>query len=261
MLRRAVITGASSGIGAATVRRFRAAGWEVLGVARRADRLDALRAETGAEVLTADVTIEADAARIAARAQELGGAHVLVNNAGGAFGLASVEHSSADEWRRMYEVNVIGLKLVTSALLPVLRGSVAPSTGHRIEDAASIVNITSVAAYTPYEQGGGYNAAKFAARAVNAVLRLELSGEPIRVIEVAPGMVSTEFSLVRFEGDQARADAVYDGVHELSADDVAAEIVRACELPAHINLDMITVKPLAQSAQYKIHRGPLRAGA
>lgn len=259
MTRRAVITGASSGIGAATVRRFRAAGWEVLGVARRTDRLEALAAETGAEVLTADVTLEADAARIAARVEELGGAHVLVNNAGGAYGLASVEHSSADEWRRMYEVNVIGLKLVTAALLPILRRSVAPSAGLAVEDAASIVNITSVAAYTPYENGGGYNAAKFAARAVNAVLRLELSGEPIRVIEVAPGMVSTEFSLVRFEGDRERADAVYEGVHELSADDVAAEIVHACERPAHIDLDLVTVKPVAQSAQYKIHRGPLRA--
>lgn len=258
MTRRAVITGASSGIGAATVRRFRAAGWEVLGVARRTDRLEALAAETGAEVLTADVTVEADVARIAARVEELGGAHVLVNNAGGAFGLASVEHSSADEWRRMYEVNVIGLKLVTSALLPILRRSVAPSAGLAVEDVASIVNITSVAAYTPYENGGGYNAAKFAARAVNAVLRLELSGEPIRVIEVSPGMVSTEFSLVRFEGDQARADAVYENVHELSADDVAAEILHACERPPHIDLDLITVKPVAQSTQYKIHRGPLR---
>lgn len=258
MTRRAVITGASSGIGAASVRRFRAAGWEVLGVARRTDRLEALATETGADVLTADVTSEADVARIAARVAELGGAHVLVNNAGGAYGLASVEHSSADEWRRMYEVNVIGLKLVTSALLPILRRTVAHTPGVRLEDVASIVNITSVAAYTPYEQGGGYNAAKFAARAVNAVLRLELSGEPIRVIEVAPGMVSTEFSLVRFEGDQARADAVYENVHELSADDVAAEILHACELAPHIDLDLITVKPVAQSAQYKIHRGPLR---
>ena len=208
MANRAVITGASSGIGEATVRRFRAAGWEVLGVARRTDRLEALAAETGAEVITADVTNEDDVARIAARVAELGGAHVLVNNAGGAFGLGSVEHSSAEDWRQMYEVNVIGLKLVTSALLPILRSSIAPSAGVTVEDVASIVNITSVAAYTPYENGGGYNAAKFAARAVNAVLRLELSGEPIRVIEVSPGMVSTEFSLVRFEGDQARAVAV-----------------------------------------------------
>jgi len=258
MTRRAVVTGASSGIGAATVRRFRERGWEVLGVARRADRLEALAAETGAEVLVADVTVEADAERIAARARELGGAHVLVNNAGGAFGLGSVEEQPVDEWRRMYEVNVIGLKLVTAALLPVLRESVAPSAGIEVEDAASIVTITSVAAYTPYEGGAGYNAAKFAARAVNAVLRLELAGEPIRVIEVAPGMVKTEFSLVRFGGDQARADAVYEGLQELSADDVAREIVHACELPPHIDLDMVYVKPLAQAAQHRIARGPLR---
>jgi len=257
MAKRAVVTGASSGIGEATVRRFRAAGWEVLGVARRTERLEALAAETGAEVLTADVTDEADVARIAARADELGGAHVLVNNAGGAFGLATIEDSSVEDWRRMYEVNVIGLKLVTAALLPVLRRSIAPSAGVEVADAASIVNITSVAAYTPYEQGGGYNAAKFAARAVNAVLRLELSGEPIRVVEVAPGMVQTEFSLVRFDGDEGRAAAVYQGVHELSADDIAAEILHACELPPHVDLDLVTVKPVAQSAQYKIHRGPL----
>ncbi|OJX70101.1 MAG: oxidoreductase [Micrococcales bacterium 73-13] len=258
MAKRAVITGASSGIGEAAVRRFRANGWDVLGVARRTDRLQALAAETGAEVLTADVTSEQDVARIAARVEALGGAHVLVNNAGGAFGLASVEESSVEDWRRMYEVNVISLKLVISAMLPILRRSIAPSAGLRVEDAASIVNITSVAAYTPYEQGGGYNAAKFAARAVGGVLRLELSGEPIRVIEVAPGMVQTEFSLVRFEGDAARAAAVYDGVHELTADDIAAEIVHACELPPHVDLDLIVVKPVAQSTQYKIHRGPLQ---
>lgn len=258
MAKRAVVTGASSGIGEATVRRFRANGWDVLGVARRTDRLEALAAETGADVLTADVTSEADVARLAARVEELGGAHVLVNNAGGAFGLGTIESSSVDDWRRMYEVNVISLKLVTAAMLPILRRSIAPSPGVEVEDVASIVNITSVAAYTPYEQGAGYNAAKFAARAVNGVLRLELSGEPIRVIEVAPGMVRTEFSLVRFEGDAARADAVYDGVHELSGDDVAAEIVHACELPPHIDLDMVYIKPVAQSAQYKIHRGPLR---
>ena len=258
MAKRAVVTGASSGIGAATVRRFRANGWEVLGVARRTDRLEALAAETGCEILTADVTSEADVAAIAARVTELGGAHVLINNAGGAFGLATIEDSSVEDWRRMYEVNVISLKLVTSALLPILRASIAPSTGVAVEDVASIVNITSVAAYTPYENGGGYNAAKFAARAINGVLRLELAGEPIRVIEVAPGMVNTEFSLVRFDGDQSRADAVYQDVHELSGDDVAAEIVHACTLPPHIDLDMIYIKPVAQAAQYKIHRGPLR---
>jgi len=251
--KRAVVTGASSGIGAATVRRFRARGWEVLGVARRADRLEALAAETGAEVMVVDVTDEASVAAMAARATELGGAHVVVNNAGGAFGLASIEESSVEDWRRMFEVNVIGLKLVTAAMLPVLRASLAPE-----RDAASIVNITSVAAYSPYELGAGYNAAKFAARAVNAVLRLELAGEPIRVIEIAPGLVNTEFSLVRFEGDRERADRVYEDIEVLKAEDVADAIVHACEQPPHINLDMVYIKPVAQAAQHKIVRGPLK---
>lgn len=258
--RRAVITGASSGIGWATAAAFRAAGWEVLGVARRTERLEALAAETGAEVFTADVTDEAQVLAMAERVRELGGAHVVVNNAGGAFGLDSVEAGSVDDWRRMFEANVVSLKLVTSAMLPILRESVAVGDGVEVVDAGTIVTVTSVAAYQPYEGGGGYNAAKFAARAVMGVLRLELVGEPIRVVEVAPGMVRTEFSLVRFGGDAARADAVYAGVHELTADDVAREIVHACELPPHVDLDLITIKPVAQAAQHRVHRGPLAPG-
>lgn len=247
---RVVVTGASSGIGAATVRLFRSRGWDVVGVARRADRLEALAAETGADVVVADLTVQADVDRLRDVIAASGGANVLVSNAGGAFGMDSVEASDTDDWARMYDINVLGTKRVISALLPILRRA----------DSASIVGITSIAGSVAYEGGGGYNAAKFAQRALLQVLRLELAGEPIRVIEVAPGMVRTdEFSLVRFGGDQERADAVYDNVPDpLSADDIAEAIVHAVELPAHVNIDSITVKPVAQAAPHKVIRGDLR---
>ncbi|PZE28899.1 MULTISPECIES: SDR family oxidoreductase [unclassified Curtobacterium] len=252
--RRAVVTGASSGIGAATVRLFRAHGWEVVAVARREDRLTALAEETDCEAFVADVTDASAVAALAARVGELGGVDALVNNAGGAFGLEPVETSSVDDWRAMFEVNVIGTKQVTSALLPHLR------TRADVTGGADVVTVTSTAATVPYEGGAGYNAAKAAEHALVAVLRLELSGEPIRVVEIAPGMVRTEeFSLVRFGGDQDRADAVYQGVADpLVAEDVAAAIVHAVELPAHVNLDLVTIKPVAQSAQHKVARGELR---
>lgn len=251
--RRVVVTGASSGIGAATVRLFRAHGWAVLGVARRADRLAELEQETGCDTLVVDVTDDASVAAMVERLEQLGPVHALVNNAGGAFGQDSIESGDIEEWRRMYEVNVIGVKRVTTAVLPLLRRSVAP------RDSASIVNITSIAGHIAYEGGGGYNAAKFAAHALTAVLRLELAGEPIRVVEIAPGMVKTEeFSLVRFAGDQAKADKVYENVPApLTADDVAAEIVHACELAPHIDLDLVTIKPVAQAAPWKVMRGEL----
>lgn len=250
-MRRVVVTGASSGIGAATVRLFRAHDWDVVGVARRTDRLEALAAETGATVFTADVTRAADVDDLRDHLASTGEIHALINNAGGAFGMASVEASDPDDWSRMFDVNVVAVKRVTSALLPLLRAG-ARTGGH-----ADIVTVTSIAGHVPYEGGGGYNAAKSAAHALMGVLRLELAGEPLRVIEVAPGMVKTdEFSLVRFGGDQARADAVYDGVtHPLSADDVAESIVHAVELPAHVNIDLITVKPIAQAAPHKVVRG------
>ena len=179
--------------------------------------------------------------------------HALVNNAGGAFGMASVEDSDADDWLRMLDVNVVAVKRVTSALLPLLREGAADA------GVADILTITSIAGHVPYEGGGGYNASKFAAHALMGVLRLELAGEPIRVIEIAPGMVKTdEFSLVRFSGDQARADAVYDNVpNPLSAEDIADAVVHAVELPAHINLDLVTIKPVAQAAPHKVVRGVL----
>jgi NADP-dependent 3-hydroxy acid dehydrogenase YdfG len=237
------------------VRLFREHGWDVVGVARRADRLEALAAETGADVFTADLTVQADVDALRDFVAGLGPVHALVNNAGGAFGLASVEAGDADDWIRMFDVNVVAVKRVTSALLPLLRLSTADGGG------SDILTVTSIAGHVAYEGGGGYNAAKFGAHAVMEVLRLELAGEPIRVIEVAPGMVHTEeFSLVRFGGDQAKADAVYDDVaNPLVAEDIAETIVHAIELPAHVNLDLVTIKPVAQAAPHKVIRGTLAA--
>ncbi|MFJ3319667.1 SDR family oxidoreductase [Curtobacterium sp. NPDC086286] len=251
--RRAVVTGASSGIGAATVRLFRAHGWDVLAVARRASKLEALAGSTGADVLVADITSASDVEALAARVDELGGADVLVNNAGGAFGSASVEESDVEDWRAMFEVNVIGTKRVVAALLPHLRRRAAAAGN------ADIVTVTSTAGHVAYENGGGYNAAKFAEHALVAALRLELNGEPIRVVEIAPGLVKTdEFALTRFRGDAEKAAAVYDDVPEpLVAEDVAEAIVHAVELPAHVNLDLVTIRPVAQSAQHKLARGKL----
>jgi NADP-dependent 3-hydroxy acid dehydrogenase YdfG len=235
------------------VRLFRQRGWDVVGVARRADRLAALAEETGAETFVADLTNQADVDSLRDWLATSGPIHALVNNAGGAIGLASVEEGSVDDWQRMYDINVIAVKRVTSALLPLLR------TGAADAGSADILTVTSTAGHVAYEGGGGYNAAKFAAKALMHVLRLELVGEPIRVIEVAPGMVKTdEFSLVRFGGDQAKADAVYEGVeHPLLAEDVAETIVHSIELPAHVNLDLIMIKPVAQAAAHKVARGVL----
>lgn len=251
--RRAVVTGASSGIGAATVRLLRSRGWDVVGVARRADRLETLAAETGADVFVADVTKQDQVDALRNYLAALGPIHALVNNAGGALGLASVEDSDPDDWTRMYDVNVVGVKRVTSALLPLLRAGITPGTS------ADIMTVTSIAGHLAYEGGGGYIAAKHAAASMVAVLRLELAGEPIRVLEIAPGMVHTEeFSLVRFGGDQARADAVYDNVpNPLYAEDIAEAIVHALELPFYVNLDLITIKPVAQAAPHKVIRGEL----
>ncbi|AZZ49285.1 SDR family NAD(P)-dependent oxidoreductase [Rathayibacter rathayi] len=254
MGRRVVVTGASSGIGAATVRLFRQHGWEVVAVARRRNRLEALAAETGAGFFVADLT---DAAQVDALRDHLaasGPVHALVNNAGIALGLDPIETADPEDWRRMFEINVLAVKLVISALLPLLRAGIEEGGS-----SADIVTVTSIAGHTPYEGGGGYNASKFAAHALVGVLRLELAGEPIRVIEIAPGMVATdEFALLRFRGDRELADAVYAGVTDpLVAADVAAAIVSAVELPAHVNLDLVTIKPVAQAAAHKVTRRPL----
>ena len=254
MAKRAVVTGASTGIGWATVALLRRHGWDVVAVARRAERLERLAAETGAGVFAADLTDPAQVAALAEHVRAGGPLHALVNNAGGARGLDSVEAGSVEDWRWMFEVNVIATKQVTSALLPALRDGA--------EDAGSgdVVTVTSIAGHTPYAGGGGYNAAKFAEHALVAVLRMELAGEPLRVVEIAPGMVATEeFSLNRFGGDQARADAVYADVEApLTADDVAETIDHSIELPAHVNLDLVTVKPVAQGLGSQTVKGPLR---
>lgn len=256
MGRSVVVTGASSGIGEAASRLLAAHGWDVIGVARRGDRLAALAAEFGLRPVVADVTDPAgvDAVR-AAVGDRL---DALVNNAGGALGLDSVENADLDDWRAMFESNVLGTQRMIAALLPALRAAArepAPGGGAAHAD---ILAVTSIAGTIAYEGGAGYNAAKFAQHALMRVLRLELAGEPIRVIEVAPGMVKTDFSLVRFKGDRDRAAAVYEGVEDpLTADDIAEVIVHALELPGHVNLDEIVVKPVAQAAPHKVIKAPL----
>jgi len=243
---RAVVTGASSGIGAATVRLLRAKGWDVLAVARRADRLLALAEETGAVPVVADVTDAGDVARLAEQARARGPVHALVNNAGGAIGLDAVATGSVEDWRAMYEVNVLGTLRVTQALLPDLRAS----------GRGDVVVLTSTAGHDTYPGGGGYVAAKHAERSIAATLRLELVGEPVRVVEVAPGMVQTEeFSLNRFGGDQARADAVYAGVDgPLVAEDVADAIVWCLTRPHHVNIDLLVIRPRAQASNTLVAR-------
>jgi NADP-dependent 3-hydroxy acid dehydrogenase YdfG len=248
--KRVLVTGASSGIGRAAAVLFAQHGWEVIAVARRADRLVQLGAEHGIHPFVGDVTDPADVARIRDEVPVL---HALVNNAGGAFGSATVEEGDPEDWRAMFEVNVIGTQRMIAALLPALRAGAADA-GH-----ADILSVTSVAAHEVYEKGAGYNAAKHAQHALMAVLRLELAGEPIRVLELAPGMVRTEgFAITRFKGDREKADAVYAGVEQpLVAEDIAEAIVHAVELPGHVNLDLVTVRPVAQAAAHKVIREPL----
>lgn len=240
----AVVTGASSGIGAATARELSRLGFRVVAAARRTDRIEQLAADTGATAVTCDVT---DPASVAGLAEAAGGVvHVLVNNAGGAFGADRVEAADPEQWRAMYDVNVLGILHVTQALLPALRAS-----GDGL-----LVNVGSTAGRATYETGAGYVAAKHGTRVVTETLRLELNGEPIRVTEVAPGMVHTEeFSRVRFGGDQARADAVYAGVPDpLVAEDVADAIGWIATRPAHVNIDQLVIRPRAQASNSKLHR-------
>lgn len=251
-MQRVVVTGASSGIGAASVRRFVETGWQTVAVARREEQLRELADETGAYPVVCDVTDEEQVSRMVAEVAATGGATGLVNNAGGAIGTESVEHSSNEDWRRMFEVNVLGLRSVTAAMLPLLREG-ARSTGW-----ASILNLTSTAGLNAYPGGGGYNASKFAAHAVTEVMRLELAGEPIRVMELAPGLVHTEeFTVKRLRGDAAAAAKTYADVTPLSAEDVAHVLVGAFNQDPHVNQDLIVLRPVAQSSVFHTHRGPL----
>lgn len=241
----AVVTGASSGIGAASARALAAAGFHVVCSARRADRIDALAAEVGGRAVPLDVT---DQDSVDAFAAAVGQCQVLVNNAGGAKGLDPVETGDVAGWRWMYETNVLGTLRVTKALLPALEAS---GTGH-------VVAITSTAARIVYQGGAGYTAAKHAQSALVETLRLELVGRPVRVSEIAPGMVKTdEFSLVRFDGDKDRAEKVYEGVPDpLTAEDVADCVAWVVTRPPHVDVDLLVLKPLAQAAQHLVHRVP-----
>jgi len=239
----AVVTGASAGIGAATARSLAADGWHVVLGARRLDRLEALAAEIDATALALDV---ADPASVDTFVAQVDGCRLLVNNAGGAVGLEPVAEAVDEHWTTMWESNVLGLMRMTRGLLPQLVGS---GDGH-------VVNVTSIAALQGYPGGAGYNAAKFAAHGITEALRQELLGKPVRVTELLPGMVETEFSVVRFGGDEARAAKVYEGLTPLTADDVAECIRWVASLPSHVNVDTLVVKPRDQADAFRAHREP-----
>jgi NADP-dependent 3-hydroxy acid dehydrogenase YdfG len=237
----AVVTGASSGIGMATARRLAAEGFAVVVGARREERLRELAEEIGGRAIRLDVTDPESVERFRAEAPEC---RVLVNAAGGAIGRDHIEDASDEDWRSMYESNVIGTLRMTRALLPALESS---GDGH-------VVMVGSIAGYEPYIGGGGYNAAKFAVRAMTKVLRLELLGRPIRVTEVDPGLVETEFSLVRFRGDEQQAAAVYEGLTPLTPEDIADCIAFAVTRPSHVNIDTLVVLARDQSSATTVHR-------
>ncbi len=244
--RTAVVTGASSGIGAATARHLAKEGFHVFCAARREDRVAALAEEIDGTAVRCDVTDPDDVAALASRVGPT--LEVLVNNAGGAFGSTPVTEADAEAWRQMFEVNVIGLMLVTKALVPALVAS----------GAGVILNVGSTAGRIAYEGGGGYTAAKHGTKVVSETLRLELYDQPVRVCEIAPGMVRTdEFALVRFGGDREKAESVYEGVAEpLTADDIADAITWMVTRPSHVNIDELVIRPRAQAAQHKVHRVP-----
>lgn len=245
--RTAVVTGASSGIGAATARALAAAGYHVVLTARRKDRIEALAAELPhAEAYALDVTDRAAVDAFAAALDRYSSIDVLVNNAGGALGAEPVATGDPADWRAMYEVNVLGVLHMTQALLPSLTAS----------GDGTVVVLSSTAGHGTYEGGGGYVAAKHGAHVIAETLRLELCGEPVRVIEVAPGMVRTdEFATTRFRGDTAKAAKVYEGVDQpLTAEDVADTVAWAITRPAHVNIDLLVVRPRAQASNSKVHR-------
>ena len=240
MARVAVVTGASSGIGEATVRALRSEGFDVVAGARREDRLRALAEETGCRWGRLDVT---DQRSVDEFVRALDVCAVLVNNAGGALGVDRIEEADDDRYLGMYETNVLGLVRVTRALIPLLEAS---GDGH-------IVNVGSIAGFETYPGGGGYTAVKHAVRAITRTLRLELLGRPIRVTEVDPGLVETEFSIVRL-GDTEKADAVYAGMTPLTGADIADCILWAVTRPPRVNVDEIVVRPRDQATARDVHR-------
>ena len=237
----AVVTGASSGIGAATARTLGALGFHVVAVARRTDRIEGLAAEIGGTAVATDIT---DGAAVTALAERLPRVDVLVNNAGGAKGLQTVAEADLDDWRWMWETNVIGTLRVVRALLPKLIQS-----GNGL-----IVTVTSTAALEVYDGGAGYTAAKHAEGALHRTLRGELLGKPVRLTEIAPGAVETEFSLVRFGGDEQRAEKVYAGITPLTAQDVAEVIGFVASRPPHVNIDQIVIRPRDQASASRFNR-------
>ncbi|MFJ8730215.1 SDR family NAD(P)-dependent oxidoreductase [Streptomyces bauhiniae] len=244
----AVVTGASSGIGAATARQLAAAGYRVVLTARRADRIEALAKELSeaghsATAYPLDVTDRAAVDEFAGAFRTIG---VLVNNAGGALGADPVASADPEHWRTMYETNVLGTLNLTQALLPKLEAS----------GDGTVVVVSSTAGLSTYEGGAGYVAAKHAEHVLAETLRLEIVGKPVRVLEIAPGMVKTdEFALTRFAGDTEKAAKVYEGVAEpLTADDVAEAITWAVTRPSHVNVDLMVLRPRAQASNTKVHR-------
>ena len=245
--RRALVSGASSGIGRATVRVLVADGWDVVATARRSDRLETLAEETGCEVFTADLTRDEDVAALAEFAGSAG-LDAVVNVAGGALGVDRVDEADTERWKRMFDINVMATLNLTQACLPLVRRN----------GGGSLVFVTSTAAHGTYPGGGGYAAAKHAERQIATTLRLELAGEPIRVTEIAPGMVKTEeFSLVRL-GDARAAEDVYAGVEgPLVASDVAEAIRWSLDAPLHVNVDLMVLRPVAQSTNTDVVRRQL----
>jgi NADP-dependent 3-hydroxy acid dehydrogenase YdfG len=231
----AVVTGASSGIGAATARTLAAQGFHVVAVARRAERIAALADEIAGTAVVADVTDDTAGDELV---RGLSRVDVLVNNAGGARGLEPVAEADLEQWRWMWETNVLGTLRMTRALLPMLIDS-----GDGL-----IVTVTSVAAFEVYDGGSGYTSAKHAQSALHRTLRGELLGKPVRLTEIAPGAVETEFSLVRFAGDQQRADAVYAGMTPLVAEDIAEVIGVVASRPPHVNIDQVVIRPRDQAS-------------
>ena len=247
--RRVVVTGASTGIGQATARLLATRGWRVVAVARRRERLEALATEIGCEYWAADLTDEAQVEELAAHVLDRGHVDALVNNAGGAIGVDPVAEADPTAWSAMFERNVLTALQCTRAFLPTMRAR-----------GGDVVFLTSTAAHDTYPGGGGYVAAKHAERVIANTLRRELVGEPVRVIEIAPGMVRTEeFSLNRL-GSREAADRVYEGVAEpLVAEDIAEAIVWTLERPRHVNIDSLIVRPLAQATNTVVARTSPRA--